>query len=50
MITDDPILSRLQAKEIELSKTEGWATNQSDHLGHQMGKKQASQLGQSSRV
>ena len=50
MSTDDPVLIRLQENELEPSKTEGRIADKSDHLRHQMGKRQASHLGREDEV
>ena len=50
MSTDDPVLTRLQENDLESSKTEGRTADQSDHLGHQMGKRHASHLGREDEV
>ena len=50
MSTDDPVLTRLQKNDLGPSKTEVQTTNQSDHLRHQMGKRQASHLGHEDEV
>ena len=38
MSTNEPVLTRLQAKEPGPSKTKGRTAYQNDHLGHQMEK------------